>query len=326
MYMFAAERVEAVLRGERPDRPPFSFWYHFPAETAFGANAVRAHLDHLQAFQLDFLKVMNDNPYPHDGAIQSVEQLSSLEELGGDEAGFARQIELVAALRASLPERVPMITTIFNAWAVLRQLIQPPHEHHPPEYHGETDIPSRWIRDAWASQPQAVERALNTIAVNLARFAARCLVAGSDGIFLSVRDDWVDQPHRGLYRQLVEPLDRGILASASGARFNLLHVCGRAIDFRRFAEYPVHAINWADRVAGPSIAEVQGWLGRAICAGVDHERMLPDGSPGAVAAQVRDTIRQADGRPIMIAPGCTFDPARVPAENLHALAQAVRES
>jgi hypothetical protein len=34
--------------------------------------------------------------------------------------------------------------------------------------------------------------------------------------------------------------------------------------------------------------------------------------------------RQAGERPIMISPGCTFDPARVPADNLKAMVQAAR--
>jgi hypothetical protein len=44
-----------------------------------------------------------------------------------------------------------------------------------------------------------------------------------------------------------------------------------------------------------------------------------------VREEVADALRQAQDRPIMIAPGCTFDPARVPEANLHALADAVRQ-
>ena len=45
-----------------------------------------------------------------------------------------------------------------------------------------------------AEDRQAVGEALATIGESLARFAARCVAAGADGIFLSVRDDWVDTP------------------------------------------------------------------------------------------------------------------------------------
>ncbi len=58
------ERVAAVVEGRRPDRPPVSFWYHFgPAEVP-GPPAVEAHLRHVETYDLDFLKVMNDNRYP----------------------------------------------------------------------------------------------------------------------------------------------------------------------------------------------------------------------------------------------------------------------
>ena len=36
-----------------------------------------------------------------------------------------------------------------------------------------------------------------------------------------------------------------------------------------------------------------------------------------------DAVRQAGGRHLLIAPGCTFDPAAVPPENLRAIRRAV---
>lgn len=63
------ERVDAVLGGRKPDRPPFSFWHHFPHDQVAGKPAVDAHLDQLDRYAMDVLKVMNDNPYPHSGRI-----------------------------------------------------------------------------------------------------------------------------------------------------------------------------------------------------------------------------------------------------------------
>jgi uroporphyrinogen decarboxylase len=317
--MTPTERIEAVLRGQKPDRPPFSFWYHFPPDAASGERAVQAHLDHLETYQPDFLKVMNENPYPHERVIASARELDSLAELSGDHDGFGQQLDLIRSLRRAVGRDILLVTTIFNAWAVLRQIV------HPPEL-SDRNVVDGWLRAAQLSDPEPVQRALRIMASNLARFAQLCITAGADGIFLSVRDDWVDADTPGLYRNLVEPLDRMILAGASAGRLNVLHVCGRALDFRRFAEYPVHVINWADRIAGPAIVDVKDWLRPAICAGVNHERTLPDGSPRDVVLEVADAIQQAHGRPIMIAPGCTFDPARVPKTNLEAFTLAVRES
>jgi uroporphyrinogen decarboxylase len=166
---------------------------------------------------------------------------------------------------------------------------------------------------------------MNAIGHSLASFARRCIEAGADGVFLSVRDDWVAEPGvADLYERLVRPGDLQILAAASGGQFNILHVCGRAIDFRAFAAYPVQVLNWADRCAGPSIAQVKGWLVPAICCGVDNLSTLPLGTTGDVECEVAEALRQAGERPIMISPGCTFDPARVSANNLKAMVQAAR--
>jgi uroporphyrinogen decarboxylase len=96
------------------------------------------------------------------------------------------------------------------------------------------------------------------------------------------------------------------------------------VNFRAFAEYPVHAINWADRASGPAIADAVGWLRPAICAGVDNLGTLITGTPEQCEHEVRDALRQAGARPIMIGPGCTYDPTRVPHANLLAMCRAVR--
>ncbi|MEW6251991.1 MAG: hypothetical protein AB1716_15220 [Planctomycetota bacterium] len=390
------ERVTAVLENRRPDRPPVSFWRHFPADQVAGPAAVRAHLNHLNAFDLDFLKVMNDNGYPPPyglraaGMLRTVHELAAIEELQGNEPEFARQLELLATLRRKLGGHLLMITTVFNAWAVLRQLVRPPTVHRPPNLDAADDEPSARLREFHDQDPAALRHALARIGRSLARFAARCLDAGADGIFLSVRDDWLDHPATaGLpaqpetagilpapqldesatdrpaqptplapaqsaadsaappptYAALVRTTDLQILAAASRARFNMLHVCGRPVDFAAFAAYPVHALNWADRAAGPSITEALKTLETsqarggsqphgapqprgaaqprpAICAGVDNLHTLPDGTPADCAREVTDTLRQAGGRPIIIAPGCTYDPDRVPRANLEAVVHA----
>lgn len=324
--MTTIERMRCTLAGKRPDRPAFSFWYHFPAGQVAGQAAVQAHLDQLATYGMDFLKVMNDNPYPHDRPIRSVADLGEFAEFKGDEAGFGRQIELIAALHERLGVKVLLCTTIFNAWAVLRNLIEPVHEHLPPVMGTSADGPSQWIRDALARDAQAVEHAVNTIAASLASFTRRCIAAGADGIYLSVRQDWVEPTTKetGLYDRLVRPADLRILDAVRGAELNILHVCGTARNLRAFNDYPVAALSWADRSAGPSIGEAIKWLKPTVCAGVDNLGTLCTGSPQVVRDQVADALRQAGNRPMIVAPGCTFDPQRVPVENLHALAEAVR--
>jgi uroporphyrinogen decarboxylase len=197
--------------------------------------------------------------------------------------------------------------------------------HGPPVLESTADPRDEAMSRLLAEAPKALARALEVVAESTANFVRRCLGAGAEGVYLSVRDDWVDVPPNGpgTYDRLVRPGDLRMLEAAAPGVFNILHVCGKGLDFRRFASYPVQALSWADRSAGPSIAEVAGWVKPAICAGLDNLGTMVTGSPADCAAEVADALRQAGGRPMLVAPGCTFDPAAVPAENLHAIRRAV---
>jgi uroporphyrinogen decarboxylase len=326
------ERVVAVIEGRQPDRPPVSFWYHFGQDSVAGPRAVEAHVRHVETYDLDFLKIMDDNRYPRTatqtGVIAEIEDLDRLSVFQGDEDTFGRQLELVGELSRRFHGQLRMATTIFNAWGTLRQMTVPDTgQHGPPTVESTADprdaAMTRFLREA----PDALARALDVIAQSLANFAQRCLEAGADGVFLSVRDDWVDTPDngQGVYDRLVRPGDLRILAGAQRGTFNLLHICGKAVDFDRFAAYPVQVVNWADRYAGPSIADVAGKIHPAICAGLDNLRTMVTGLRADCIRQVADALRQAGGRPTMIAPGCTYDPNTVPPANLHAIRKAVEE-
>jgi uroporphyrinogen decarboxylase len=228
------ERLDAVLEGRRPDRTPVSFWHHFDSDCAAGTAAVEAHVRHMEAYDLDFLKIMDDNRYPRiglqNGVISGLGDLEKLPLLRGDEDRFSRQLELIGALVRRYRGEFRMITTVFNSWTVLRQMTSPESGRHGPPVVGQTGDPrdaaiSGFLREA----PDVLFRALETIAESTVNFLQNCLKAGADGIFFSVRDDWVDSPENGegTYDRLVKPGDLRILKAVQGATFNMLHVCGQ---------------------------------------------------------------------------------------------------
>ncbi|MGD2109413.1 MAG: uroporphyrinogen decarboxylase family protein [Phycisphaerae bacterium] len=326
--MTHVERVAAVLRGERPDRPPVSFWHHFAADECHGRAAVVAHLRHLERFDLDFLKVMNDNPYPTTRDVRSAGDLRDLPLLHGDEDTYGRQLELIRSLNAELAGRVMMVSTLFNAWAVLRRIVTPKRNgtHKPPVLGGPFNPADARMCELLEEDRAVFATAIATVATSQANFARRCIEAGADGVFLSVRDDWTAAGPAGhsVYEELVGPGDREILLAAGGGRFNMLHVCGVPQALERFAKYPVAVLNWADHAAGPAIGQVAGRIGPAIAGGVDNLGSLPRGRPADVEDEVRGTLVQAKDHPMLITPGCTYDPDAVPDENLRAIARAVR--
>lgn len=328
--MTKRERVRAILEGRPADRTPVSFWYHFPPSRQTGSAAVQAHLEHLEGYDLDFLKVMNDHHYPRGrlSVLSEPGDLKLIEPLPGDTQGLADQLQVLSDLRRLLGPEVPMTTTLFNPWAVLRSLTQPPSDvHSPPDLTGGQDQRDEALTKLLNADRPGMLAALDAITYTLADFARRCIEAGADGVFLSVRDDWVNRPANGggtAYAELVRPRDLQILQAAGQGWFNWVHMCGKPQDFAGFAAYPCAVINWADRAAGPSIAYARDRAKPAIAAGVDNLRTLPEGTPEDVAAEVRDALRQARQRPIMITPGCTYDPQKVPPENLRAMVNAAR--
>lgn len=327
--MSSMQRVSAVLSGEQPDCPPVSFWHHFSSDCWYGRPAVDAHLRHVHRYGLDFLKVMNDNPYPAMREIRSATDLRDFPVLRGDEEGYGKQLNLLRALSSELSGKIFMATTMFNGWAVLRRMATPAiaDRHGPPKLGAITDADQR-MTELLLEDREAMGMALDAISASQANFAGKCIEAGADGVFLSVRDDWVNTEAHGqeTYQALVQAGDRKILDAAAEGRFNMLHVCGVPQDLMLFSDYPVHAINWADRAGGPPIGEVVGRVGTAVCGGVDNLGTLPNGTPREVEGEVRDALRQAGETPIMISAGCTYDPDLVPEANLRAMVQAARTS
>lgn len=328
--MSRRERVSAVVSGDQPDQPPVSFWHHFSPDCASGPAAVEAHLKHLARYDLDFLKVMNDNVYPTQRDVRSAADLRDLPVLQGDEEGYGRQLALIRALAKELSGKLFLVTTLFNAWTVLRRLLIPRlgKRHGPPSLDGNATPSDLRLSELLAEDRAAVGMALDAIAASQANFGARCIEAGADGIFLSVRDDWADTEANGLdtYETMVRSGDGQILTAARHGRLNMLHVCGAAKDFEAFAAYPVQVINWADRAAGPAIADVVERIKPAVCGGVDNLSTLPTGTPSDVERDVRDALGQAGDRPIIISAGCTYDPDVVPEENLEAMVRAARKA
>ncbi|HSW44076.1 MAG TPA: uroporphyrinogen decarboxylase family protein [Phycisphaerae bacterium] len=327
--MTGRERIETVLQRRRPDHPPVSCWYHFSHDQQSGPAAVEAHLRHLDKYDLDFLKVMNDLPFPRGevNAVNTTADLRKIKPLDGDHGNLSEQITLIRELARRVGKDVLIPTTLFNPWAILRQMTRPPsHEHGTPKLDGQDDR-DETISKLLAEDRAAVRSALEALARTLAAFARAALDAGASGLYMSVRDDWVNTPANGpeTYDELVRPADLIILEAAKTAPLNILHVCGRPQNLPRFSDYPVHVLHWADRAAGPSIAYARDRVKPTIAGGVDNLKTLPKGTPADVASEVADALRQAKDRPIIIAPGCTFDPRAVPEENLRAMVDAARK-
>lgn len=302
------DRVKAVLNSEPTDRPPYSFWFHYPADQVAGRAAAEAHLATWRTHDQDILKVMNDNGYDLPEGVESVASpgdLAALPLTPLESSCFQNQLEALRIIRAEVGD-CPVITTLFSPLYTAGKL---------------TD--GRMAKLLTADRERALA-GVETIARSLADFATACIDAGADGIFVSVQDGIDRTLGDGFYAREIAHLDHLLFEGADTGWLNVLHVHEAVHGLEPFLDYPVNAVNWADRQAGPAIDEVAGRMGPGIFAGMDHVDTVTSGDPDRLAEEIRDAARRAGDRGLIVGPGCSF-PSDTPEAMLETVGRTCRE-
>ena len=329
--MTRRDRVWAALAGRPVERPPVSFWGHVYHRESSARDLVDATLEFQRDYDWDWIKL---NPrkhyhvepwgvsYRYSGRPNSKPVLEScpvgapadwarIGERSPEAGALGEQLEAVRLLRAALPADVPLIETVFTPLAVLGEMVREPRE----------------LRDAMRSHPGPVRQALEAVTTTFEGYVARLMEAGVDGIFLATVD-WAseDLMNAEEYRLWARPADLRVLAAASGAPFNVLHVCKRRNLLLTLSDYPVAAFSWASTDStNPSLAAALGRLERAVMGGLDQDGALQQPRPDSVLEQYRAACEQTGGRRWLVAPGCSIPPG-TPAANLRAVRDAVEST
>lgn len=301
------ERVLAALRLEEVDRPPFSFWYHFGLQHMPGSYHARAEIDFFRAYDLDFLKVMNDYPYPLPGgldSIQSEEDWRRFEPIEGRDPCWKEQLTALSIIADAIGKEALFIDTVFNPWTVARKLAG-----------------LNCLEEARRRFPEALLAAMESIAASLAAYAREAIARGAAGIFLSVGAATYDLMTEEEYSIWCRPFDLKVLEAVKGAPFNVLHIHGRNIHFDSLLDYPVSAINWSHFAAAPTLKEGRQRSGRAVMGGI-NEAVASQVTPPEIMAQVRSALVEVGSRGLIISPGCAI-PTETPVRNLRAVRVAL---
>jgi uroporphyrinogen decarboxylase len=291
MSMSKIERVRGAVAGTDVDRPPFSVWYHFGLQHASAERTAEVHLEFFEAYNLDWLKVMNDYSYPMPRGIETLSDARDLKRVIAfdvRQGSLGEQLEAIRLIGQSLRGKALVVDTIFNAWNtlkrnVLKEAMGPLMEEHPAE----------------------LEAALAVVNDNLIRYAIASLHGGASGIFFSVPAT-PESLTAEQYERFMRPFDMAFLeAIRPFGEFHVLHAHGKEIYLDRLQDYPVHAISWADREGGPSLAEMRRLTPRALMGGIDHGS-FPYTSAAKIREQIRSAIAEAGPRKLFISPGCAI--------------------
>ncbi|HEY7521279.1 MAG TPA: uroporphyrinogen decarboxylase family protein [Methylomirabilota bacterium] len=328
--MTRRERVRAALRGDAVDRVPLSFWLHnFVTEnSAQGLADETLRLE--RTFGWDFLKPQSraqgfaemwgltyrpstDRAREFEVTHTPLRDARDVARLGPVDprhGALGEQLEALRLIRAAIGADPPIIWTVFAPMMVMPYLLR-----------GGRDQAIALCR----AEPKAMEAGLTAIAETLAAYAAACLEAGADGLFYATNVARADGLTAGECRRFQRPFDLRVLAAVAPAPFNVLHVCGPAVHFDEFADYPVTAFSWALAPGNPSLAEGHRRTGRAVVGGLPAKPEIATMSGQALAGRVRRAIDEMHGRSLLLAPDCSINPD-TPEALLHAAAAAIRSS
>jgi len=288
--MTSIERVRAAVTGGRVDRPPFSIWYHFGLQHAPAERTAQAHLEFLDAYHLDWLKVMNDYSYPMPDGVETLADARDLARLRPFDVTVGppgEQLKVIEILAPALRGRVLFVDTVFNAWSTLRR-----------------NVVKGAIDALMQEHPRELEAALAVVNDNLTRYALATLARGAAGIFLSAPAT-AESLTLEQYERFMQPFDLALLEAIRGrGELHILHAHGARLYFDRLLGYPVHAINWGDRDGGPSLAEARRRTPLALVGGIDHTR-FQDLSAAQIRGQIREAVAEAGREKLLLSPGCS---------------------
>jgi uroporphyrinogen decarboxylase len=303
------ERVQAALKREPTDRPPYAFWRHFPDVDRSAAALAQSTLRFHERYGSDFLKVTPTGGYAvedwgcvesdevaPDGhracarhAVTSFDDWKKIRPLRLESTGWGAHLETI--LRCVVDRRADCSTlpTIFSPLSLARKLS------------GER------LNYDLKENPQAVTDALEAITETILTFADACFLEGAEGIFYSVMAASTDLHTEDEYRRFGEPYDRRVLEHVRPkSKLTVLHCHGSNLMFDILAALPAHAWNWDDRRAGPSLRDGQRHVPGAVIGGLDQWGALRDGTPDAASAEAQDALAQTGGRGVILGPGCVL--------------------
>lgn len=287
-------RLNSTLQGDFVDRPPFSFWYHFGLQHAKAERVAQTHLEFFQAYDLDFLKVMNDYAYPESDNQEEFFEVSDWEKLkvfSGDEGGFGKQLKALSIIGQELAGSAYFVETIFSPWTIARKLSDK-----------ETLIKLK------NNHPKLLLEIMEKIALSLANYAEKVVSIGTAGIFLSLSGANPNVMTYQEYERFARPFDLMILERIkTKTKFNILHIHGDQIYFNELLDYPVQAINWSHYYAKPSLSQARQQYKGCLLGGI-NEKLFSHSTISAVKKEINETIKELGTKNLIITPGCSIEP------------------
>ncbi|MBR6028123.1 MAG: hypothetical protein IKP40_03465 [Clostridia bacterium] len=305
MTMTRRQRVEAVLRGEKPDRTPVCFWHHFGVLSP--EQTVQAHVRWLEESGIDLLKMMSDEffIYPLNGAKTPADFLALRPQ--GPDSGYVRgQAERAGQIAEALQGTAVCLHNIFSPYANLKHAI------------GQDEALA-----LLKASPEAFGHALEVILEDTL-LAERLLLteSGIDGLMLCLQGAEEGLFSEEDYLRFLRPGEQAIVDTANAlSDRNLLHLCGwdgTPDLLERWRGYPSAMVNWDVDVERVKLKDGKAYFGDRVLLGGLNNRpgsVMASGSREEIQSAVRKALSEAGDARFILGADCSLpsdiDPVRV---------------
>ncbi len=304
------ERLEAVIRGEKPDRLPVAFWHHFPVDDQTPEHLSEATLSYQKAYDNDFVKVSPTDEYMihpfgtktawtgdprgcriyQERLIKKPEDWKKIRPLDPNEGTLGDYLKTLQDVGKGLGSDTPFVATLFGPLNQAKNLagfdLMVEHLHRYPEY---------------------ICPALKIMSENTVRFAQAALSTGISGFFYALENINYRYFDDASYDKFGKSYDLEILDVGKSLWLNILHHHGEAILFNLAVDYPVQAVQWHALESGPSLHEAKTLFKgqqKAILGGLQRKSTLLTGTPADIISEAKKSVEEVDGSGFILGPGC----------------------
>jgi uroporphyrinogen decarboxylase len=307
--MTKKERVLAAIEGRMGDidRPPVSVWYHFGAQFQDGRRVGELEAAFFRHYDFDFLKMMNDYPWPLPAGVRAIETPADLARIGPlsmDNPSFREQLAALRGACALVGGDAFVIDTVFNPWGIARRTLR------------------RHARTFLKEEPQKMLDWLASCTENLRAYIRAAAATGIGGVFFSVNGAEANELSDQEFDRFVRPFDLAALEAArSVGPFLVGHIHGKNLRMDRVIDYPVPVLNWSHLHDNESLSQVRRRTTRCLIGGMD-EIAASQLTARDIVESVLAAAREAKGGGFIAGPGCAV-PADIPPDLIRAPREAV---
>ena len=308
--MTKKERIQAAIRGEKPDKMPYSFWTHMPGTDLDPEAISQKTYEFYKKYDFDFVKTMNNGMYAIEdfgctvdyseivkGGVAKVvstpiscaadwRKLTVCPCTQGSNARELRHLQLV--LEKLKGEEVPVIFTAFTPITIADKISGGKLISYIEEGHGDD-----------------VKAALEVITETTAQLVAAAIDMGADGIFLASQMSSYDKCTDRQYLEYGKPYDLRVLEAAGKGWMNTIHCHGDHIMFHILKDYPVQVFNWHAWESLPALDEAYALTGKCLM-GCLSRTDITQQNRGAIQNQIFQCFKLLGGRHQILTPGCVI--------------------